>query len=81
MIKKEDYMDQCQLVYDYIIRHGGITKKEAARIDVLNLPGRVFDLKQKGHDVVRQDIWYKTKSGRMKRYGRYTLKEFLSEEE
>lgn len=45
---------QCQKVLRYMVERGGISRREAMDLNVLNLPARILDLREAfGDDAVR----------------------------
>jgi hypothetical protein len=53
MSKAKSKPTQCDLVLDYIEKHGSITQREAdAALGVARLASRICDLKRKGYVIV-----------------------------
>lgn len=59
-------------VFDYMIKFGGITHLESViELGIINLPGRIYDLRKEGVKVDKERIKYKNKAGKRKFYDRY----------
>lgn len=65
-------MSQKEMVLQYIQRNGSITDMEAAdKLGCRRLSGRVFELRQEGHDIEMKWVRSKNRYGKMVRYGEY----------
>lgn len=65
---------QADRVLEYIKSHGSITSLEAVNnLGVIQLPRRIFDLKRRGHRIVREDKTTSNRFGESVRVGIYRL--------
>lgn len=59
-------------VYDYMRRNGSISQMEAFHaLNIVNLPGRIYDLKQDGVKIDKFHVHYKNKEGEYRDYDKY----------
>lgn len=66
-------MSQAEEILKYMKEHGSITPKEAERhIGCMRLSARIFDLRELGYDIDKENITVKTRNGKTK-VARYTL--------
>lgn len=71
---------QCSQILEILQSGGSITQSEAYKsIGTQRLPSRIWDLREKGHDIVF--VWEsgKNRHGRPVSFKRYYLKEFAPE--
>jgi cytochrome c-type biogenesis protein CcmH/NrfF len=67
-------MTQTEMVLDYLKRNGSITQADAIReIGCYRLGARVYDLKQRGHDITRIMESTTNRYGATVSYARYAL--------
>ena len=69
-------MTQNEMVLQYIKDFGSISSLEAFKdLGITRLSGRIFDLKEMGHNLERKDESSLNRYGKKVTYGRYFLKE------
>ena len=65
---------QCQDILDYLKTGGTISRLDSIhRFGVINLPGRIYDLKAMGHDIKTTMIKVTCMNGRQAKVAAYTL--------
>lgn len=64
---------QCELILDYMSTYGSITQREAVKkFDCYRLSARIYDLRQKGYEIIEK----RERNKRTKvQYSRYALSE------
>lgn len=71
-----DKATQKERLLDYLKRYKCITALEAIRdLGILNLKGRVYDLRQAEHKIEREWVYVVNRWGGKTRVARYKLKE------
>ena len=59
-------------VFEYMKRNGSISQMEAfERLHIVNLPGRIYDLKQDGVAIEKFHVGYKNKEGERVDFDKY----------
>ena len=60
-----------------LLKGGPLTSLEAMRLNppIVHLARRIKDLRDRGHDITCDTVYYKTTDGRPSHYGIYTLRE------
>ena len=59
-------------VYEYMMRNGTISQMEAFnKLNIVNLPGRIYDLKRDGVKIDKFHVHYKKKEGGFTDYDRF----------
>jgi hypothetical protein len=67
-------MTQKQAVYDYMVKHGGITSAEAfTACGVTRLSARIWDLRNDGIKICNERIKAKNRYGKTIAYDRYRV--------
>ncbi len=67
---------QCQRVLDYMRQNGSITRTESSiYLSCTNLPGRIYDLKAEGIDIIDRMETGVNQFGEKCTFKRYMLKE------
>lgn len=67
-------MSQEKKILEYINEHGSITQLEATEhIGCLRLPARISDLRQKGVDIISEQVAVKNRFGQTCHVARYSL--------
>lgn len=75
LIGKETKMSQNGRIIDYLTRHGSITQLDAMKdLGIMRLGARVFDLKERGYNIVTVMVEDLNRFGEPTRYARYYLK-------
>lgn len=64
-------MTQKQLIRDYLQSHDGITRAEALRIGIGNLPARINELRADGDKIMTLKIQAVNQYGKKISYGMY----------
>lgn len=68
-------MSQSRRILDYMAMHGSITQLDAMRdLGIMRLGARVFDLKERGYNIVTVMVEDLNRFGEQTRYARYYLK-------
>lgn len=68
-------MSQNGRIIDYLTRHGSITQLDAMKdLGIMRLGARVFDLKERGYNIVTVMVEDLNRFGEPTRYARYYLK-------
>ena len=69
-------MSQNEMILDYLRQNGSITQAEAiSQFGCYRLGARIYDLKQRGHKVIKTIEKGQNRFGLPTRYARYTLME------
>ena len=69
-------MTQSEMVLDYMERFGSISSWQAFMdLGITRLSGRIFDLRQMGHDIISKSETKNNRWGKPVTYARYSLKE------
>lgn len=66
-------MNQCDLLLDYMMKHGSITGMESIGLGVMNYKGRINDLRKLGIPIKTVMVTETKPSGEKKTYARYYL--------
>lgn len=65
---------QKQRIFDYMDRNGSISQMEAfLKLNIVNLPGRIYDLKTDGVKIDKFHVHYKNQEGGYTDYDKYYL--------
>jgi len=65
---------QNEKVLEHIREHGSITSLEAFQeYGITRISGRIYDLKEMGHNIISKDEKGKNRDGKTVRYSRYSL--------
>ncbi len=76
---KNNEPTQCELIIDYIQKHGSITQKEADRaFGVTRLPSRINNLKTQGYIIYSRYIKVKNRFGQPRNVKQYSFTPFES---
>lgn len=68
--------NQAQKILDYMRKHGSITGVQAyENFRCMRLPARIFELKEQGHNIITENVSFKSADGETDRYAKYTLVE------
>ena len=66
--------NQSELILEYLETHGSITPLEAQRLfGCMRLGARIWDLRNEGHNIVREMIVVPTRDGKTARVAQYRL--------
>lgn len=69
-------MTQEEKVLKFMRENAGITSMQAFHyLNITRLSGRIFDLRQKGHNIISVRVNDKDADGRPVSYARYVIKE------
>jgi hypothetical protein len=65
---KPRFSEQCQKVYDHMVKHGSITVIDAQKISVTRLSARIFDLEKKNKIAINSDEYITVGKTKVKQY-------------
>ena len=68
-------LTQCDILLQYMQKHGSITGMESVMLGVMNYKGRIFDLRKAGHEIMTKMETVTNSYGEKKTYARYYLVE------
>lgn len=72
---------QCELIVDYMQKHGTITQKEADRaFGITRLPSRINNLKNQGYIIYSRYIKVKNRFGKPRHVKQYSFTPFETTE-
>lgn len=64
---------QTKRIYDYMVKNGGITQRDAYKMGIYRLASRIWDLKEAGYHVISSHIEVENADGSKSRVARYSL--------
>lgn len=64
---------QCTRILDYLEKHGRITQRDAYKMGIYRLSGRIFDLKKADHPIITEMITVRNADGTASRVAEYRL--------
>ena len=67
-------MTQCELVLNYIEKHGSITARQAYKLGIMRLASRISDLKKAGFDIKSDTVKVKCRDGSVSYVSRYSMR-------
>jgi len=74
-------MTQCEKIYEYMLKHGTITQREAIFLGCYRLASRIFDLKKLGFRINTEMKKVQNKDGSTSMIAEYSLLPDSTEEE
>lgn len=68
-------MTQNEMILKFLQENGQITTYDAFKMGITRLSARIYELKERGHNIFSERRKYKARDGKVKQYELYKLGE------